>query len=85
MANTDVDSNTRWSLVVSRDTDTTLRQFLANQGRGHKGDLSRFVEEAVRAHVFELASQEAKKANAERSQEEIENAIEEALTWARAK
>ena len=45
-----LNTNARWSLVVSRDTDIALRQFLASHGgRGHKGDLSRFVEEAVRA------------------------------------
>lgn len=86
MANTNIDSNNaRWSLVVSREIDIALRQFLANQGMGRKGDLSKFVEEAVRARVFELASQEAKKTNAERSQDEIETAIAEALDWTRTK
>ena len=50
---------------------------------GHKGDLSRFVEEAVRAHIFDLAASAAKKENASHSQADIENAIDEALTWAR--
>jgi hypothetical protein len=36
--------NTRWNLVVSKQTDKSLRQFLANEGGGKKGDLSRFVE-----------------------------------------
>lgn len=75
--------NARWSLVVSRDTDIELRQFLASQGGGRKGDLSRFVEEAVRSHILELASASAKAENAKYSQEEIDNAIDEALTWAR--
>jgi hypothetical protein len=69
--------------VVSRDTDMALRQFLASQGRGHKGDLSRFVEEAVRSHILDLAATEAKTENAAHSQAEIDNAIDEALTWAR--
>ena len=77
------ETNARWSLVVSRDTDIALRQFLASQGGGRKGDLSRFVEEAVRSHMFNLAASEAKQENARHSQEEIENAIDEALTWAR--
>ncbi len=77
------DSNARWSLVVSRDTDIALRQFLANHGRGRKGDLSRFVEEAVCAHMLDLAATEAKEANTAYSQIEIETAIDEALTWAR--
>jgi len=75
--------NTRWSLVVSRDTDTTLRQFLASQGGGRKGDLSRFVEEAVRAHILDLAVTATKAENAAYSQAEIDNAIDEVLIWAR--
>lgn len=77
------DVNARWNLVVSRDIDISLRQFLANHGGGRKGDISRFVEEAVRAHIFEPAAKEAKAANTGRSQEEIEDAIAAALSWAR--
>ncbi|MGD0433463.1 MAG: ribbon-helix-helix domain-containing protein [Acetobacteraceae bacterium] len=33
----------RWNLIVSKDTDNSLRQFLASQGRSRKGELSRFV------------------------------------------
>ena len=51
-----VNTNARWSIVVSRDTDIALRQFLASNGGGHKGNLSRFVEEAVRNQIFELAA-----------------------------
>lgn len=79
----DVNSNARWNIIVSRNTDIALRQFLASQGGGRKGDLSRFVEEAVRAHMLDLAANEAKAANAAHSQAEIETAIDEALTWAR--
>ena len=44
----------------STDTDKSLRMFLASQGGGRKGDLSRFVEEAVRAHILELSAEQAK-------------------------
>ena len=37
----------RWNLSVSEETDRTVRMFLARNG-GKKGDLSRFVDEAVR-------------------------------------
>lgn len=40
----------RWNVAVSTDTDQALRMFLASQGGGRKGDLSRFIEEAVQAH-----------------------------------
>lgn len=73
----------RWNLIVSRTTDDALRQFLAGQGRGRKGELSRFVEEAVQARIFELTAEEAKQQNAHLSAEEIGDIVEEALGWAR--
>ena len=78
-----ITANARWSLVISRDTDNALRQFLANQGRYRKGEISRFVEEAVRSHILDLTAMEIKTENAAHSQAEIENAIDEALTWAK--
>ena len=41
----------RWSLVVSEATDRSLRSYLARTG-GRKGDLSRFVDRAVRQAIF---------------------------------
>jgi hypothetical protein len=76
-------SATRWNLVVSQSTDIALRQFLASQGGGRKGDLSRFVEEAVRAHILELTAAQAKAANANIGQDALDAAIEEALGAAR--
>jgi len=76
-------SATRWNLVVSTKTDMTLRQFLANRGGGRKGDLSRFVEEAVQSHILELSAKEAKAQNAGHRPKVIEDAIDEALGWAR--
>ncbi|HCF2106088.1 TPA: methionine repressor-like protein, partial [Pseudomonas aeruginosa] len=48
-----------------------------------KGDLSRFIEEAVRAHILELSAEQAKAANAHLSEAELTNAVDEALDWAR--
>lgn len=41
----------RWNLVVSEETDRSLRSYLARTG-GRKGDLSRFVDRAVRQAIF---------------------------------
>lgn len=76
-------SPTRWNVVVSPETDQALRQFLAGAGGGRKGDLSRFVEEAVQLRIWELTIEQVKAKNANRSQEEIESIIDEALAWAR--
>lgn len=37
----------RWNIAVSPDVDQSVRMFIAAQGGGRKGDLSRFIEEAV--------------------------------------
>jgi hypothetical protein len=76
-------NSARWNLVVSRGTDDALRRFLASQGRGRKGELSRFVEEAVRARILELMAEQAKAQNAGVPPEAIEDAIGEALGWVR--
>jgi hypothetical protein len=76
-------ATTRWNLVVSKDIDKSLRQFLAAEGRSKKGELSRFVEEAVNKHIFDTALMAAREQNAEVPQEEIEAAVEESLAWAR--
>ena len=51
------DGDVRWNLVVSRETDRTLRTFLGARGM-KKGDLSKFVEEAVRQRVFQRTVEE---------------------------
>ncbi len=76
-------SSARWTLTVSRRTDDSLRQFLASQGHGQRGALSRFVEEAVQAHILELACKHAQEQNANVAEDEITAAIDEAVEWAR--
>ncbi|MCC2666673.1 MAG: methionine repressor-like protein [Gammaproteobacteria bacterium] len=73
----------RWNIAVSQDTDQALRVFLANQGGGRKGDLSRFVEEAVRTHILELTVDQTKKNNANISESDLLAIVEESVEWAR--
>lgn len=73
----------RWNLAVSSDIDHTLRMFLANRGGGKKGDLSRFIEEAVRAHIFELTARQAKESMSGLNESETTALIDDALDWAR--
>jgi hypothetical protein len=64
--------------VISKDTDISLRTYLARHGM-RKGDLSKFVEDAVHWRVLDLVVAEAKAANANVPPEEIEAAISEAV------
>ncbi|MGV8934427.1 MAG: ribbon-helix-helix domain-containing protein [Gallionellaceae bacterium] len=74
---------TRWNVAVSTDTDQSLRMFLASQGGRKKGDLSRFIEEAVQAHILALTAKQVKVANNNVSEADITSMIDEALKWAR--
>ena len=76
-------STVRWNLAVSADTDQSVRMFLASQGGGRKGDLSRFIEQAVRTYIFERAVEEAKAANANVSEADLTAIVNEAVQWAR--
>ncbi len=78
-------SSVRWNIVVSPDTDRSVRMYLAGQGGGRKGDLSRFIEEAVRAHILELTAEQAKAANANVSEADLVAIVAEAVQWARAR
>ncbi|KAG0270942.1 hypothetical protein BGZ96_006100, partial [Linnemannia gamsii] len=76
-------NSVRWNIAVSPDTDQSVRMFLAAQGGGRKGDLSRFIEEAVRTHLFERAAEQAKAATANMTEAEVTDLIDEAVQWAR--
>ena len=69
--------NTRWSLVVSDEINRALRIYLAQQGL-KKGDLSRFVEEAVKDRFFKLTLKEVKDRNVWYETSDILETIEEA-------
>jgi hypothetical protein len=73
----------RWNIKVSRDTDLTLRTFLGSRGM-KKGDLSRFIEQAVRAHVFHRTVQDLKARNAGTDPDELEVLIDNAVRDVRA-
>jgi hypothetical protein len=76
-------TSTSWNLVVSKETDESVRQFLASEeGRGN-GDLSLFVEDAVRKQIFESTLRAVREKNAKVDLEFLEQAVDEALAWAR--
>ena len=76
-------STVRWNVAVSPEVDQSVRMFIAAQGGGRKGDLSRFIEEAVRAYLLEQAVDQAKTAAAGMSETALNDLIDEAVQWAR--
>lgn len=80
---TDTSDSVRWNLSVPRETDASLRAYLGQIGY-KKGNLSEFVADAVRWRLFDLNVTAARARNSEVPPEEIEDAIEEALTEVRA-
>jgi hypothetical protein len=73
----------RWNVKVSKETDLTLRTFLESQGM-KKGDLSKFIEEAVRWRVFHRTVQDIKARNPQADPEELQVIIDQAVQEVRA-
>ena len=73
----------RWNVKVSKETDLTLRTFLGSHGM-KKGDLSKFIEQAVRAHVFHRTVEDIKARNAGSDPDEMQALIDDAVREVRA-
>ncbi len=73
----------RWNIKVSRETDLTLRTYLGAQGM-KKGDLSKFIEEAVRWRVLQRTIQDIRARNADADTDEIQRIVDEAVSEVRA-
>ena len=73
----------RWNIKVSKDTDLTLRTFLGSQGM-KKGDLSKFIEEAVRWRVLQRTIQDIWARNADADPDEVQRLVDEAVSEVRA-
>jgi hypothetical protein len=75
---------TRLTISWSKDADRALRTFLGSKGM-KKGDLSKFIEEAVRWRIFHQTVREARTAFKDVSAEGLQKAIDEAVEEVRAK
>jgi len=69
---------TRWTVSVSRDTDIAVRIFLAQRGM-KKGDLSKFIEDAVKWRVLEQTMAEARGKFSDLAPEALDQLIDEAV------
>lgn len=64
----------RWTITVSPETDLSLRSYLGAQGM-KKGDLSKFVEDAVRWRMLDRTVQMVKERNQDISADMLETMI----------
>jgi hypothetical protein len=71
-------ADVRWSIHVPADLDRALRLFLASRG-GKKGDLSRFVEEAVLDRLLLLDAADAQTRNADLTEQDALELVTQAV------
>jgi hypothetical protein len=76
------DDTTRWTVSVSKETDISVRSFLAQRGM-KKGDLSKFIEEAVKWRVFDQTLAEVRSKFSDLPPDQLESLIDEAVAAAR--
>lgn len=77
------DELVRWTVKVSKDTDVSLRTFLAQRGL-RKGDLSKFIERAVQKEVFAQTVAAVQARNEGVPDAKVQRAIDDALRQVRA-
>ena len=71
------DNTTRWTVKVSKDTDIAVRSLLAQRGL-KKGDLSKFIEDAVLWRVFDQTLIETRAEFSDLAPEALQDLIAEA-------
>jgi stalled ribosome alternative rescue factor ArfA len=78
-----MDESTRWTVKVSKETDVTLRTYLAQSGL-RKGDLSKFIEEAVRWRVLDRTAAGVRERLGRTDPSELQTLIDDAVARVRA-
>jgi len=73
----------RWSVKVSKEPDISLRTYLAEHG-GKKGDLSKFIEQAVNTELLRATIREIQDRNAHLPDEVLQAEIDQACAETRA-
>lgn len=76
--------NTRLTISWSKEADLALRSYLGSQGM-KKGDLSKFIEEAVRWRIFHETVRDTRAAFADVPAGEMRKQIDAAVDDERAK
>ena len=78
-----MDEAVRWTVKVSKETDLSLRTYLGALGM-KKGDLSKFIEEAVRWRIFNRTVQKIKARNVNADAGELRAIIDGSVREVRA-
>lgn len=73
----------RWNIKVSKETDLSLRTFLGSRGM-KKGDLSKFIEQAVRAQIFHRSVRDIKSRNVGTDPDKLQALIDTSVREVRA-
>ncbi|GAN78768.1 ribbon-helix-helix domain-containing protein [Acidocella aminolytica] len=76
------DTMTRWTVSVSKDTDISVRSFLAQRGM-NKGDLSKFIEDAVKWRILDRTMAEVQDKFSDLAPDALNNLLDEAVAAAR--
>ena len=74
----------RWNIKVSKETDLSLRTLLGSRGM-KKGDLSKFIEQAVRAAIFHRSVQDIQSRNANTDPERFQQLIDSTVGEVRSR
>jgi hypothetical protein len=77
------DESTRWTIVIDKETDIDVRTHLAEQGM-KKGDLSKFVKEAVRWQLLRESLADVREGFKDMQPDELQALVDEALAAVRA-
>lgn len=76
------DDTTRWRVSVSKATDITVRSLVARRGM-KKGDLAKFIEEAVKWRVLDQTMTQAQSTFADMPPTNLELLMKEAVAAVR--
>ncbi len=72
----------RWTVTVSKESDLALRTYLGAKGM-RKGDLSKFIEDAVLWRMFRKSVAEARESFSDLSANETQALVDEAVAAVR--
>jgi hypothetical protein len=77
-----MEDSIRWTVRVSPEIDQKVRAYLGGRG-GKRGDLSRLIEESLRAQIFEKSVNQVKQRTASVPYAQVKTIIREAVRYAR--